>query len=143
VCGAHDRADVPRVADTVQVDAERGRGPIRRSAVHTDHARTRAEGRDRVQQLGLDVLPGAQDELGVDPRRLREGDQVLALRHEQPLALAVLAIRKLADQLQLLVVLARDHKKRAPPGRPVKSRAAVFAQSATASRACSSNRRNV
>ena len=37
------------------------------------------------------------------------GEQVLALGHEQALALAVLALPQLADQFQLLVVGAGDH----------------------------------
>src|SRR4029078_6331508 len=104
-----------------------------------------AQGRDRIEQLGLDVLAGPQDEGGVSAHRFGGGQEVLALGDEQSLALAVLALVELADELELVVVLAGDHsssatKKGAWWGAPVKSRAAGV-QAATASRACSANRR--
>ncbi len=77
------------------------------------------------------------------PARLGGGDEILALGDEQPLAIAPLALRELADQLQLLVVLARDHclfsvpenKKGASWGARWKVVMRRSAQAATASRA--------
>ena len=71
---------------------------------------------DRGQQLRLDLLAaesgagGGQHEARLGTGRQPGLEQVLALGREQPLALAVLALAQLADQLQLLVLGAGDHR---------------------------------
>ncbi len=61
-----------------------------------------------AQQLGLDVLSGDQDQLGLGPGDLRGRHQVLALDHEQSAALALAVGAELPDLFQLLVVGAGD-----------------------------------
>ena len=116
VGGADDRADVAGVGDAVQVDAGRAGplGPAQRP--DRDHPRARAERRDLGQQLRLDLLAaeaaagGGEHEARLGAGRQAGLDQVLALAREQALALAVLALAQLADQLQLLVLGAGDHR---------------------------------
>ncbi len=116
VGGADHGADVGRVADPVQIDADRALDLLRPAlAPGGDHPRPRAKARLLGEQLGLDLEPadprpgGAEQQqrlgAGGDPRL----QQVLALGQEQPLALAAAAVAQAADQLQLLVVGACDH----------------------------------
>ena len=102
-----DRMTVPDVAGVAHaVERDRqlpaGLGPA--LAVDPDHARARAQLGHPVQQLGLHVLPGPQQHLGLPPRRRRGGHQVVALGHEQPLLVPRLLARELADELELGVV---------------------------------------
>ena len=75
----------------------------------------RSERRDRGEQLRLDLVAPqaaarrAQQQLWLGARGEAGGEQVLALGHEQALALAVLALPQPADQFQLLVLWAGDH----------------------------------
>ena len=74
---ADDRADVAGVADLVQIQAEAPPPALRgRRAVDADHARPRAQRRDRVEQLGLhvDSRPAARTRARPrPPRRRRPG----------------------------------------------------------------------
>ncbi len=63
----------------------------------------------RGEQVGLDVLAGRQQQLGLEARGGGGVDQVLALGHGQPQLVAVLALLELAECLELGVVLAGDH----------------------------------
>ena len=109
VRAADDRPQVRGIGDSVQVDAKSAGAGIPHLSIHADDAGPGAERADRVEERRLDVLAGAQDELRRRARGRRRVDQILALGDEQPLALAVLALRELADELQLLVVLTGDH----------------------------------
>ncbi len=115
VGGADDRADVAGVGDTVQVETG-GLDPLRPALrPDRDRPRSRTQRGDLRQQLGVDLLAteptagGGEHEARLDACAEPGLDQVLALGDEQPLALAVLALAQLADQLQLLVVGALDH----------------------------------
>jgi hypothetical protein len=107
--GAHDRADVARVAHAMQIRRQLPArlGPALR--VDPDHARARAEGADRVEQPRLHVLAGNQHEGRFDARGLGRGDQILALGCKQAGAVALAAAGELTDRLQLLVFGACDH----------------------------------
>src|SRR5207249_5914928 len=77
--------------------------------VDAEHARPRAERAHSGQQLRGDVFAGVEerDRLGSGGHGGR--DQVLALGDEEALARARLPGAQAADQLQLLVVRARNH----------------------------------
>ncbi len=110
---AQDRADVARVADAVQVDAQR---PGRRAPgllVDGDHARARAERRGALQRRRVDVVEARLAEPracqavaldGVAAGRARGGDEVLALDREAPAARALAPRREALEVLQSLVV---------------------------------------
>src|SRR6266576_693417 len=80
-----------------------------------DHARAGAERRNvgeerRDHLFTFEARSGCdQDEPRLRPGGQTRLQQVLALGREQALALAVLAVAQLADQLQLLVLGAFDH----------------------------------
>ena len=115
VRGAHDRADVAGVADPVQVDAGRAAAPRPSAAARprspgspSRASRPRRAARARPPRRPAPPAAVSSERgsrAGGEPRR----QQVLALGHEQALALAVLALAQLADQLQLLVLGALDH----------------------------------
>ena len=113
--GADDRADVAGVADPVQIDAGRLASAIAQRRGQTPIARVPEPSVEtRAEQLRLDLRPAearARLQSAARPARARpprRRHQVLALAHEQILALAVLALLELADQLQPLVVGAGD-----------------------------------
>src|SRR5262249_10221278 len=115
VRGADDRADVARVGDAVQVDAGRLRHGRPAPLPDRDRARARAKRGDRGEQLGVHLVAlepgirGYEDQARHRARRQAGVEQVLALAREQALALAVLALAQLANQLQLLVMWAFNH----------------------------------
>ena len=101
---AQHRADVAGVAHAPQRHAQRAADRAPTLLEDAQRAGARAQARDAVEQIGLDVDPGAQL---VDRRPARIGggrQQVLALGHEAPLAAAL----EPADLLELLVVRAGD-----------------------------------
>ena len=81
-----------------------------------DRARAGTERGDARQQLRLHLLAaqaaagGAQQEARLATGREPGVDQILALGREQSLPLAILALAQPADQLQLLVLGAGDHR---------------------------------
>src|SRR6185436_7965845 len=81
-----------------------------------DRPRSRAQAGDVREQPRIDLLtaePAArrrEQEARRGARRQPRLDQVLALGNEGGLALAVLALVQLADQLQLFVLRAFDHR---------------------------------
>src|SRR5262249_40317327 len=110
-----DGADVPRIRDAVQI----GTGPndLVRPALgpDPDRASPGAQLREPVEQRGLDLGPPEPLSRGCEQlHRLRAGgagrrEQVLALCHEQTLALTAPPPAEAANQLQLLVLCAGDH----------------------------------
>jgi hypothetical protein len=78
--------------------------------VDADHARAGAELADLVQERGLDVAARDEHELRVHPGSVRRVDQILALGDEQAGPLPVLSLLELANQLELFVVGAGDHR---------------------------------
>ena len=76
------------------------------AAVDGDHPRRMRRARDVGEQLRLDVL--ARRAAG-RPARGGRRDRVLALDEEEPELVAPAPVVQLADELQALVVLARDH----------------------------------
>jgi hypothetical protein len=110
-----DGTDVPWVPDPVQVDAHRPRRLAPDLGPRRDGPRPGAEGGARGEQIGLDLgalqprPSGDQREGGLAAGVQACLQQVLALGEEEALALAVLSLRELADQLQLLVVVRGDH----------------------------------
>src|SRR5687767_8049479 len=126
---------------------------------HRDRPRPRAQRRGRRERLGVDLL-ATQPLAGERQQHLRLGTggdpglvQVLALGHEQPLAVAVAPLGELSHQLELLVVLARydvGHLVLKPKWadrfslvRPGGFGHGVRGYVAAPSRASSANRRNV
>jgi hypothetical protein len=111
-----DRPDVPGVPDALQVEGRRLRPLCPLQGPHRDHPRPRAKGRDVGQQRRLHLFASEvgsrrdQHEPRLRPRRETRLEQILALGREGVLALAVLAVPQLADQLQLLVLGAFDHR---------------------------------
>ena len=115
VGGADDRADVAGVADPVQVDAGGGRAgcraPLRQTAiarVPEPSVETAASSSGSTSSPPRPAAGRAEQRAAARAPAARPAlEQVLALGHEQPLALAVLALAQLAHQLQLLVLGAR------------------------------------
>jgi hypothetical protein len=111
-----DRPDVAGIPHAVQVEAGGRRALRPLQGPDRDHASARPEHRDVGEQLRLDLLAFEagprrdQDEPGLDPRRQSRLEEVLTLGGEQVLTLAMLALAQFADQLQLLVVGALDHR---------------------------------
>jgi hypothetical protein len=105
---ADDRADVAGIADTVEVHRKLASGLRPALAVDADHPGPGAKRAHRAEQLGLHVLSGDQDQLGLGPGGVRGRHQVIALDHEQAAALALAVGAELPDLLQLLVVGAGD-----------------------------------
>jgi len=62
------------------------------------------ERRDLREQLRRDVLSGNQEIDRSNPGRRGRGDQILALRDEQPELVAPAPVPELADELEPLVV---------------------------------------
>ena len=93
-----------------------GGSPAAQARSQTAIALVPSRGRRNRRELYLDLLPvdtGArrdQDKARLPRRGEARREQVLALADEQALALAVLALGKLADQLQLLVLGAGDDR---------------------------------
>ena len=122
---AQHRADVARVADAPQRDAQRPAGRRAQRCVVDRRARacpSRAR-RPSASSVRRDLLAVQARARGDEPRRRRPargvggGEQVLALGHERAQLVAPLAARELADLLELVVVGAGDHghgTKRAP-----------------------------
>ena len=117
--GADDRADVAGVADPVQVEA--GRRRRRRPSAAARPRSPASPSRAPRPRPAAPARPPRRPSAGSPAPRLEQEarlgaggqpglDQVLALGREQPLALAVLALAQLADQLQLLVLGAGDHR---------------------------------
>jgi hypothetical protein len=104
VRGADDRADVAGVLHGVQPDAQVAARRRPALLVDADHAGARAERADRVEQLRLHVLAGAQHEARIPAGPLGGGHEVLALGGEQAQLLAPALGRELADRLELVVV---------------------------------------
>jgi hypothetical protein len=102
---AQHGADVAGIAHAPQGHAQRSADGAPALLEHAERAGARAQARDAVEQLGLDVDAGAQlvDRGPAGLRRRRQ--QVLALGHEAPLAAAL----EPADLFELLVVGAGDH----------------------------------
>src|ERR1044072_5028380 len=107
---ADDRTDVAGIADPVQVETDglRGLGPALRP--DRDCPRARAQGRDRGEQLRLDLLAaeaaagGGEKEVGLDAGGQTGLDQILALADGKALALAALALAPPSEQPPLLRV---------------------------------------
>jgi hypothetical protein len=60
------------------------------------------------EQVRLDVVAGDEQLDGLDRRRRRRVDEVLALDEEEPELVAPAALVQLADELELLVVAGAD-----------------------------------
>jgi len=95
---ANDRADVARVLDAVEIYEEVA-GRLRPALlVHADHSGPGPECAHRIEQLGLYVDTGSEDELRVGP------NEILPLRAEQPELCPPALLLELPDGLELVVV---------------------------------------
>src|SRR3954465_5386826 len=95
---ANDRAHVPRVLHPMEVHEEVAPRLGPSLFVDADDPGARPERRDRVEELGLDVLARTQDEFRAGPL------QVLALGREPPELRPPALLLELPDRLELVVV---------------------------------------
>ena len=113
--GADDRADVAGIADAVQVEAGEPPGSAQRwgqtaiARVPEPRVETPPSSSGSTSSPPSPLPAAVSRKRGSAPAASAGLDQVLALGDEGALALAMLALAQLADQLQLLVLGAFDH----------------------------------
>jgi hypothetical protein len=78
------------------------------SAVDADQPRRVGQRRDFRQQRRLDVLARNEQLDRLDPRSCRRGNEILALRDEEPELVPPAAVVQLANELELLVFPGGD-----------------------------------